>query len=122
MSNVQLAIASWFVLLVHVVVGLVAWRRLSDLPLVPLVNVAVALCVLGYWVVEWFGYVFKGITWYWNDQLVPLYAVAALSVAALALAGRLHVAWPNVVVFSIHALISLMAVLYVSFFRMGRLF
>lgn len=117
-----MVVASWFALLVHVAVGVIAWRRLSEWPLVPIVNLAVALCVLGYWATRWYSYIFRGITWYWNDQLIPLYGAVALCLALLSLTGRLQVNWPNVVVFAIHTLVSVAAVLFVSFFRMDRLF
>ncbi|HTE47519.1 MAG TPA: hypothetical protein VK636_19915, partial [Gemmatimonadaceae bacterium] len=99
----------------------IAWRRPSSIPLVPLMNLIVALCVLGYWVQRWYSYVFKGITWYATDQLVPAYALMALVIAALAISGRLSAPLPNWLIFGIDAIVIVAAALFFTFVRIDRL-
>jgi hypothetical protein len=128
------AILAWIGVAAHLVVGVVALRRstalatdplLPSLPLVPLLNVAVAACVLAYWAHAWYGYMARGVTWYASDQLVPLYATAVAIVGGLALAGRYDgrlahgFQW---VVFAIDALALVGAALYLTFMRFNRLF
>lgn len=122
MTNTQFTLLAWFALLAHIVVGIVAWRRLSEVPLVPALNLVVALCVIGYAVTQWYGNAFRGVQWNWEDQAVPVYGVVMLCVAGLALAGRLTASWPNVFVFVVDAFVSVGAVVFVSTFRVNRLF
>jgi hypothetical protein len=125
------AILAWFGVAVHLVIGVVVLRRSTmlathpSLPLLPLLNAAVAACVLAYWAHTWYGYVARGVTWYASDQFVPLYAAAVAIVAGLALAGRfdsrlLH--WCQWFAFAIDAITLLVAALYLSFVRFNRLF
>jgi hypothetical protein len=121
MNNaVPMAIA-WLALAAHVAIGIAARRRLSDLPLLPLLNLAAALCVLAYWVQKWYGYLTKGITWYVTDQLLPLYAILVCVLAGLAIAGRYSGSVPNWVVFGVDTTALLAAALFLTFFRMNRL-
>jgi hypothetical protein len=124
MSNVALVVTAWLAVVVHVVVGIVAWRRpggAPGAPLVPLLNLAVALCVMGYWVREWYGYVANGTTWYVTDQLLPLYAIIVCTLSLLALGGRYAGTVPHWLVFGIDAVVLLGAALLFSTFRMNRL-
>ena len=57
-----------------------------------------------------------------NDNQRMLYGIAALCVAGLSLAGRVQALWPNAVVFGVHTLLAIAAVLFATFFRVGRLF
>ncbi len=79
-----------FAMLVHIVVGIVVGTRRSDRPLLPLLNLLVALCILGYWIPRWYSYVARSITWYATDQLVPVYALLVCVLCGLALTGRLR--------------------------------
>ena len=115
----------------HLVVGVMALRRPAGLsappllPLVPLLNLAVAVCVLGYWAHDWYGYLMRGVTWYASDQLVPLYAAVVAVLSALALAGRYDgrlahgFQW---FVFAVDALVLVAAALFLTFARFNRLF
>ena len=105
----------------HLLVAALALRRISELPLVPLVNMAVALCILLYWMRNWYGYLFRGITWYASDQLLPLYGLVVFVLCLFTLAGRYRGAVPHAVGFGADALVLLAAALFVTFFRMDRL-
>lgn len=117
-----MVVIAWFAVLTHVVIGWIAWRRPVSVPLVPLLNLSFALCVLGYWVQRWYGYATKGITWYASDQLVPLYGLVVAVLAALAITGRLSASLPNRLIFGVDGLILTAAALFFTFFRLTRLF
>jgi hypothetical protein len=124
MSNVALVVTAWLAVAVHVVIGIVVWRRpggAPGAPLVPLLNLAVALCVMGYWVREWYSYVANGTTWYVTDQLLPLYAIVVCTLSLLALRGHCAGTVPHWLVFGIDAVVLLGAALLFSTFRMHRL-
>jgi hypothetical protein len=115
----------WLGLGAHLVVGVVALRRPAGLPahpLLPLLNLAVAVCVLAYWAHEWYGYVARGVTWYASDQVVPLYAAAVAVVSGLALAGRYEGRLAHWLAFAVDTLVLVVAALYVTFVRFDHLF
>lgn len=122
MSDTALKAVAWLALAAHVVVGVAAARRPTAAPLVPLLNLVVALCVVGYWAQRWYGYLAHGVTWHAADRLLPLAALAVCMLAGLTLAGRLHAAVLHWIVFGVDALAALAAVAFVTFFRMDRLF
>jgi hypothetical protein len=113
------AMAAWIGLVAHVAVGLLAPRRPA---LLPLLNLAVAVCVLGYWAREWYFFLARGVTWYGSDQLIPLYALAVAVVSWLALAGRYDGRALHWIAFTVDALVLAVAVLYFTFVRFDRLF
>jgi hypothetical protein len=90
--------------------------------LLPLLNLTSAVCVLAYWAYRWYGYLFHGVTWYASDQLVPLYAILVCSLTVLSLSGRYQAVALNWVFFVIHSVAVIGAVLFVTLFRMSRLF
>jgi hypothetical protein len=122
MSDFVIGTIAWVALGLHVVVGLVALRSGQSRPLVPLVNLASATGVLAYWAYRWFGYLFRGITWYATDQLIPLYALLVCVLTVLSLSGRYPGVVLNWFVFFINGLVLIAAVLFLSFFRLNRLF
>jgi len=122
------ATLAWLGLAAHVAVGVVALRRPAGSPahpLLSLLNLTVAVCVLAYWARAWYGYVARGVTWYASDQLMPLYAAAVAVVSGLALAGRFDgrlghgFQW---LAFGVDALALAGAALYLTFARFDRLF
>lgn len=118
------AIVAWTGLAVHLVVGGVAMRRpaaQSAPRLLPLLNLAMALCVLAYWVREWYGYMTRGVTWYVSDQLVPLYAIAVAILSGVALAGWYDGRIGHWLVFAVDTLVLAAAALYLTFIRFDRL-
>lgn len=118
MSNLALTTIAWLGLAVHVIVGILALRAAPSRPLVPAVNLIVAACVLAYWAQRWYGYLFKGITWYATDQLIPLYAIFACVLAGGTLAHLYTAVMLNWLVFIFHTVVFVGAVLFVTFFRM----
>ena len=118
MSNFVVAAIAWVGLAVHVIVGILALRSVGSRQLVPALNLIVAACVIVYWAQRWFGYLFRGITWYASDQLIPLYAILVFLLAGGTLAGRFSAAPLNWLVFTLHVLVFVGAVLFVTFFRM----
>jgi len=96
----------------HLFVGVMVSTRRTDLPLLPLLNLAVALCVLGYWIPRWYAYATQGIIWYASDQLVPFSAIVICLLSGVALAGRYRGSVPHWIVFGIDAAVLLAASLY----------
>lgn len=120
MTDTVVATLVWIALALHIVVLIVTLRSAGSRPLVPLLNLAVALSVLGYWVSRWYSYVFQGVTWSASDQIIPLYALLVCALSLLSLSGRYQAL--NWIAFGIHSVVILGAVLFVTFFRMDRLF
>lgn len=122
MSDAIITLLAWLGVLLHLAVGIIWWRRLSPLPLVPALNALVACCILTYWGQRWLGYLFRGVTWYLTDQLLPAYALLVLILAGLALSGRTFTPVPQWVAFGVDATVLLAAALFFTFFRLNRLF
>ena len=121
------AMLAWIGVAAHLVVLVAMLRRpavLESRPLLPLLNLAVAACVLAYWINEWYGYVAHGITWYASDQLLPACAALVAIACALALTGRFDgrlahgFQW---LVFVVDAIVFAGAALYLSFARFDRM-
>jgi len=121
MGNLALVTIAWLAVATHVAVGVAVYRRATDLPLVPLLNLGIALCVLAYSAQKWFAYFNNGITWYFSDQLLPLYAIVVCVVAVMRIAGRDNGALPHWIIFGVDALALLAAPLLFTFFRLNRL-
>ena len=121
MNNFAIAAIAWIGLAAHVVVGVMALRSGGSRPLVPLLNLITASCVLAYWANKWFSYLFRGITWYATDQLVPLYAILVCALSLLTLTGRQIPGALTWLVFGIHLVVLMAAALFLTFFRMNRL-
>lgn len=122
MSNAALIAFTWAAFAIHLLVGLAVLRRWTTLPLLPLLNLLVALCVVAYWLPKWYSYMNQGITWYASDQLVPLYAILVGALAVFTLTGRYAGNGLHWTVFAIDTLVLLAAALFFSLFRMDRLF
>ena len=118
MSNFALAVIAWAGLGLHLLVGILALRSTGSRQLVPALNLITAACVLAYWAQRWFGYVFRGITWNASDQAIPLYAICVCVLAGGTLAGRYSAVTLNWLVFTLHTVVFVGAVLFVTFFRM----
>ncbi len=121
MHNATLLVISWSAVVLHAAVGGLALRRATSLPLVPVLNLVVGVCVLAYWVPRWYSYAFKGITWYASDQWIPLYGALVCTLALLSLSGRYGGTAPHWIIFSIDALVLLVAAVFFTFFRMDRM-
>lgn len=118
MSNLAITAIAWAGLAVHILVAILARRSAQWRPLVPAVNFIIAACVVVYWARQWFGYLFRSITWSASDQLMPLYAILVCVLAAGTLAARWSATTLNWLVFTLHAVVFVGAVLFVTFFRM----
>ena len=68
---------------------------LSTQPLLPMLNLAVAACVLAYWAHKWYGYLTRDITWYASDQAIPLTRLPSRSHPDLSSAAGSMVGWPT---------------------------
>ncbi len=121
MSNAVLIAFTWSAFALHVLLGVAAYHRWSTLPLLPLLNLAVALCVLAFWLPKWYSYVSQSITWYASDQLLPLVALLIGVMSVSTLSGRYVGAVPHWIVFAFDASVLLAAALFFSLFRMDRL-
>ncbi len=120
-------VLAWIGVAAHVCVCLVALRRpaWSSTQRVPAaLNLAIAVCIVGYWVPVWYSYIARGITWYATDQLFPTYGVAVAMLSILTLSGRfdgrvavsLH--W---LIFGVDAIAFIALALYLTFARFDRL-
>jgi hypothetical protein len=120
-TNRLLATLAWMAVALHMVVGVATLRSGGWRLWLPLLNLTAAVCVLAYWACRWYGYLFQGVTWYASDQAFPLYAVLVCALAVVSLSGRYQLVTLNLVVFVIHSVVAIGAVLFVTFFEM-RLF
>jgi hypothetical protein len=120
-NNAALTALAWLALTIHLVVGVVVLRRAANPSLLPLLNLIAAGCVLAYWGRRWFGYLFRSITWYASDQLIPLAALVVAIMAILTLSGRYHSTTFHWLVYGLDTLVLIGAVLFLTFFRMNRL-
>ncbi len=93
----------FLVLAAHIAVGIAVPSRRTARPLLPLLNLVMALAVIAYWVPRWYSYVARGITWYATDQLVPAYAILVCLLSGLALSGRYRGMVPHWLVFGLDA-------------------
>ncbi len=121
MNNALLIATSWLAVTLHLVVAVLVLRRMSELPLVPLMNLAVAGCVLLYWMRQWYGYLFRGITWYVADQWLPLCALCVCVLCVFTLAGKYRGALPHAIIFGIDTAVLLAAAIFFTVFRMDRM-
>ncbi len=121
MNNRTLQVALWLAVTCQIVGGAaVATRKAPPATLVVL-NLVTALSVVAYWGWQWFGYLFRGITWYASDQLLPAYALAVVALASFTLFGRVEAVGVHRALFGLHTLVLLLAALFFSFFRITRL-
>jgi hypothetical protein len=121
-SDFGIAVIAWIALGLHIGAGFVALRSGRPRPVVPLLNLTSALCVLAYWGYRWWGYLFRGVTWYASDQLIPLYALLVCVLALVTLSGRPPAVALNWIVFLFHTVVLVAALLFIKFFRLNRLF
>lgn len=121
MSDPVILALTWIFFTIHVVVGVAAARHWSALPLVPMVNAAVALGVLAYWITRWYTYIFQGIKWYATDQAIPLYAAVVLAFSVATLAGSFKGTVLHGLFLGIDGLVLLVAALFFTFFKMDRM-
>ena len=108
-------------LVLHLVVGVLAFRRGPPPTLLVWLNLATGLGVLVYWVPRWYSYLADGIVWYATDQLLPLYALLVCLLSVLTLANRVSGHRLHWLVFGLHAIVLLVAALFLTFFRVNRL-
>ncbi|HUF19592.1 MAG TPA: hypothetical protein VMP00_02450 [Burkholderiales bacterium] len=95
---------------------------MQGFPLLVGVNALIGIGVVLYWMRNWYAYAFKGINWYWTDQLFPLYAICVLIVSPLFFVGKNVGNAVHWLIFLSHALAILATALFFSFFKLDRLF
>ena len=121
MSDSAIRALVYVVVIAHLFIGTLAWRRGSALPLVPLLNLGVAACVVAYALKRWYGVIAHGIIWYGTDQLLPLYALAVCIFSILALTGKVSGAPLHWIIFVLQLLVLIAAALFFTFFKMTRM-
>ena len=121
MSDSVIRVLVYLVVVAHLFIGTLAWRRGSALPLIPLVNLPVAACVVAYALKRWYGVIAHGIIWYGTDQLLPLYALAVCIFSALALFGKVGGAPVHWIIFAVQLTVLIAAALFFTFFKMTRM-
>ncbi len=122
MSDAAIVVLVWSAIAMHLAVAVAVRSRRSDLTLLPILNLVVALCVLGYWIPRWYSYVTKGIIWYATDQLVPLYAIMVCVLSGFALAGRYRGTVPHWIVFGVDSAVLIAFAIFMITFKLKRLF
>ncbi|HTL05921.1 MAG TPA: hypothetical protein VL241_09250 [Gemmatimonadales bacterium] len=122
MSDATLRALAWSGFMIQVLAGAAVLRHKAPGSLLVVLNLVMAGAVLVYWGQRWFGYLFRGITWYATDQLIPAYALLVCLLAVLTLLGRSQFGGIHGWIFGLNTLILLAAALFFSFFRMTRLF
>jgi len=122
MSDTTLRAVAWLALAIQLLVGAAVVRHRASVSLLAVLNLVAGASVLVYWSWRWFGYLFRGITWYATDQLIPAYALVICLLAVLTLWGRYQGVGVHWFIFGLNALVLLAAALFFSFFRMTRLF
>ena len=122
MSDTTIRAIAWLALAVHLLVGAAVLRHKVPASALVVLNLVTGGSVLAYWGRRWFGYLFRGITWYGTDQLIPAYALLVCLLALLTLAGRYQGVGAHWLIFLVNTLVLLGAVLFFTFFRMTRLF
>lgn len=113
---------AWLALAIHLLVGAAIRRHRMPVSSLAALNLVTGACVLLYWGRRWFGYLFRGISWYATDQVIPAYALLVCLLAVLSLSGRYQGIGAQWLIFLLDTLVLLGAVLFFTFFRMNRLF
>ncbi len=121
MKNAMILAVLLLALALHLVAGVLVGTRRTPLPLLPMLNLAVAVCIIGYWIPLWYSYATRGIIWYASDQAVPAYAIAVCVLSVLALAGRFRGVVPHWIVFGVDAAVLAVAAFYFMFGGIKRL-
>lgn len=121
MNNRTLQVAVWLAFACQIVCGAAAASRKAPASTLVVLNLVAAASVVAYWGWQWFGYLFRGITWYASDQLLPTYALAVATLSLFTLFGRIEAVGVHRVIFGLHTLVLLLAALFFTFFRMSRL-
>ena len=122
MSDSAVRVIAWLALAIHLLVGAAVLRHKAPVSALAIVNLVAGALVLVYWGRRWFGYLFRGITWYAADQLIPAYALLVCVLAVLTLLGRYRGVGAHGLIFVLDTLVLIGAVLFFTFFRMTRLF
>lgn len=122
LSDRTIVTLAWAGVAMHAGVGIAIWRRGSALPLLALLNLLTALCVVAFGVQRWYGYATKGTTWYFTDQLIPIAAIGVCVLAILSLTGRYNGTIPHWIVFAVNGMTLLAAAVFFAVFRINRLF
>lgn len=122
MSDAVIKVVTWLALATQLLAGFAVWRHKAPFSLIVTLNLVAAACVLAYWGWRWYGYLFRGVTWYATDQLIPLCALLVLVLATLTLTGRFGGTALHWIIFGITTLALIAAALFFTFFKMTRLF
>lgn len=122
MSDSILRALAWSAFIIQVLMGVAVVRHKASSSLLVVLNLMAAGAVLVYWARRWFGYLFRGVTWYATDQLIPAYALLVCILGVLTILGRYQGGGIHWWIFGLNTLVLLAAALFFSFFRMSRLF
>jgi hypothetical protein len=115
-------VIAWSGLCFHAAAVLAVWRRPGSVTPLVSVNLVTSLSVLGWWASRWYGSLRHGTTWSLSDQALPLYAFLICLLCGVTLTGRTPGAALHWLAFALHAIVLLVAALFLTFFRFGRLF
>ena len=121
MNNRTLQVAVWLLFTSQILCGAAVATRKAPASTLVVVNLVAAGAVVAYWGWQWYGYLFRGITWYATDQLLPAYALSVVVLSLFTLFGRVEAVGVHRFIFGVHTLVLLLAALFFTFFRMTRL-
>ena len=122
MNDSTLRALAWSAFVIQILAGAAVVKHKAPSSLLVVLNLLAGAAVLVYWGRRWFDYLFRGVTWYAADQLIPAYALLVCLLAVLTLLGHSQNVRVHWWIFGLNTLILLAAALFFSFFRMTRLF
>ncbi len=117
----MIQVAVWLALASQILVGVAVATRKAPASALVVLNLVAAAAVVVYWGWQWFGYLFRGITWYGTDQLLPAYALGVVVLALFTLFGRIEAVGVHRLIFGLHTLVLVLAAIFVSSFKITRL-
>lgn len=115
-------VIAWSGFSVHAAAALTVWRRPDSLAPIVAANFVTGLSVLAWWASRWYGSVRDDTAWTLSDQAMPLYAFLICLLCGATMSGRSPTGFLHWSAFALHAIILLLAALFLSFYRIGRLF
>jgi hypothetical protein len=122
MKDSSIAVLLSIALLAHLLIGFAVGKKIYPLTPLVLINLSIALAVLGYWAGKWYSYIFDGIQWYIADQWLPLYAALICCAAIGYFAGKIIYPVLHWGIFVIDLAVIVAALLFFLLFKINKLF
>lgn len=121
-ENTLILLLLWISAAVHAAVLIGALKGFLGFAWIPALNGLISASIVGYWLMKWYGYLFKDIRWSLTDQWIPAYGIAVLLLSASYFLSRNPGHGLHWLAFALHLLALLLTALFFSTFTMDRLF